>query len=440
VNTAVWLIVGLGKTGVSCARYLHRQGQAFAIYDTRQEPPGLDDVLALDANCTVYTQALDVAILTQYAGLIISPGISIHTPEIQQAMHQGVEVIGDIELFARAATKPIIGITGSNGKSTVTTLVGNMLRMAGYRVGVGGNIGLPALDLLVDEVDCYVLELSSFQLETTHSLVCHAAVVLNVSEDHMDRHADLAEYATLKQSVYQQAGFALVNRADAWVVDMVPAEDAVSFGLDAPMVSHWGISEHGWLAKGAYEFLDPELLKIKGQHNWSNVLVAVALAESMGASIPSCLGAAYDFAGLPHRMQWVAEFGGNEWINDSKATNVGACLAAIQGMPRPVVLLAGGEGKGADFSALKPAIAAHVSTLILFGRDAEKIHQAVGDAVPVVLVADMLGAVQAAQKAANTGDIILLSPACASFDLYQNYEHRGTDFCTAVAALQRGSR
>ena len=439
MHTAAVLIIGLGATGLSCARYLHRQGHAFAVCDTRDHPPGLADVLALDPTCKVYTQALDVALLVRYKTLIVSPGISIHTPAIQQALKHGVEVIGDIELFARAATKPVIGITGSNGKSTVTTLVGNMLSNSGYRVGVGGNIGLPALDLLLDEVDYYVLELSSFQLETTRSLACRSAVVLNVSEDHLDRHGDIAQYARIKQTIYQHGQFALVNREDPMVAAMVPLEKAVSFGLDKPLESNWGVSAHGWLSKGEYEFLDPELLKVKGRHNWANALAATALAESVGVSIPSCLGAIYDFPGLSHRMQWVSDFAGMTWINDSKATNVGACIAAIQGLSAPVVLLAGGDGKGADFSALKAPIAAHVSALVLLGQDAKKIHQAVGDTLPVCFAADMSEAVRLAQQVAKPGDVVLLSPACASFDMYQNYAHRGDVFCAAVAALVEGA-
>ena len=415
------VIVGLGKTGLSCARYLKKNNIAYAIWDTRDMPAGLEEAKALNCDGGIILSALNGAELAGYKTIILSPGLSPDLDELVFARAQGCEIVGDIELFARVADKPIIGITGSNGKSTVTTLVGNMLQAAGMKPGVGGNIGLPALELLNEAADVYVLELSSFQLETTTRLKCHSAVVLNVSEDHIDRHGSVAHYAAIKSSIYHQCQHAFVNRDDAVVLAMQP--NATSFGLGATEKPHWGVSE-GWLAQGDYEFLDPDMLKVKGQHNWSNMLISFALATSVGATVPQCLSAAYAFTGLSHRTEWVSDYNHVTWVNDSKATNVGATVAAVDGMQEPVVLIAGGEGKGADFSPLKSAVSTSARALILLGRDAPLIQSAVGESVPTYLVDDMPSAVSKAFEVAKSGDVVMLSPACASFDMYKNYEHR----------------
>lgn len=436
------LVVGLGVTGLSVARYLKSQGMAFAVVDSREDPPGKDELAENFAEAPScfgdFSQATAWFELAQT--LVVNPGIAVATPEIHAAQLRGAEIIGDVELFVRAAKAPIVAITGSNGKSSVTTLVDLMAKRAGMQSLAGGNIGYAALDLLDLPVpDVYVMELSSFQLETTHSLRAASAVVLNVSEDHMDRYTSYADYAAAKQVIYQNCTCAVLNRNDALVMQMASAVSSqVSFGLDLPAAGQYGICEHEgktWLAKGDALLLATSAMKLPGSHNHANALAALALGEAIGIPLQGMLAALREFGGLPHRTQWVRERQGIGWYDDSKGTNVGATLAALQGLPGKTVLIAGGIGKDADFSPLGPAIQAKARAVVLIGRDAPLIASIIDASVAVYYASSMEEAVHLAADCALPGDNVLLSPACASFDMFKNYGHRGDVFSAAVRGL-----
>ncbi|MHB8551633.1 MAG: UDP-N-acetylmuramoyl-L-alanine--D-glutamate ligase, partial [Acidiferrobacterales bacterium] len=368
----------------------------------------------------------------------VSPGLSLRDPVINAALADGATAVGDIELFARAATAPVIAITGANGKSTVTTLVGEMCRAAGFDTAVGGNIGTPALDLLRDpEPDVYVLELSSFQLETTRSLNARSATVLNITPDHMDRYRSLDEYAAAKERIFHGDGLMVLNLDDSRVMAMArPGRRTVCFGLSPPRDdSDYGLVHTGgeeWIARGARALMPVAEFRLAGRHNVANALAAAALADAVGVPVDATRRALSGFMGLHHRMEVIGDRNGVLWINDSKGTNVGATVAALNGIDRPAVLIAGGDGKGADFSLLRDAVRRRVRGLVLIGRDAPLLEQALGDLVPVVRAADMPEAVRKAVGLARDGDAVLLSPACASFDMFRNYEHRGDVFREAV--------
>jgi UDP-N-acetylmuramoylalanine--D-glutamate ligase len=429
------LVVGIGKTGLSCVPFLLRLGYSVEVMDTRQEPPMLADLRRSYPDLPVHTGGLDPRRLRQADLLVVSPGISVHTPEIAGA---GVEIVGDIELFARSAQAPVLAITGSNGKSTVTAMLGHILARLGYDARVGGNIGVPALELIqAREPDVYVLELSSFQLETTHSLHARAATVLNVSADHMDRYDTLDAYAGAKQRIFAGDGVMVLNADDPAVMAMAQADrEIVRFTLNEPAGERdYGVLVHAdeaWLARGEQELVPVRSLKISGRHNIANALAAIALAEAAGAGPIEAAEAAAGFPGLPHRCHVVAEAESVRWIDDSKGTNVGATHAALAGMDRPVVWIAGGEGKDADFAELRAVVSEHVRAAVLIGRDAPLIERALQGVVPVYRAGDMDDAVRQARGLARPGDVVLLSPACASFDMFRNYEHRGEVFAQTV--------
>ncbi|WP_177421304.1 UDP-N-acetylmuramoyl-L-alanine--D-glutamate ligase [endosymbiont of Lamellibrachia barhami] len=438
------LIVGLGKTGLSCARYLMRQGVPVAVTDSREQPPGLQDLTDEMPDVALFLGSFQPEVFLAAEQLVVSPGLSLQEPLIQEAQRRGVEIVGDIELFCRAAQAPIVAITGSNGKSTVTMLLGEMARAAGLNVAVGGNIGEPALDLLDETVDLYILELSSFQLETTQSLKADVAVVLNISADHMDRYASLDEYAKTKAAVYQNARVGLVNRDDSRVVSMSGAASAESgFTLEAPLKDDFGICENAearWLCHGTTPLLPVSELKIPGLHNQANALAALALGVAVDLPMQPMLAALRGFTGLSHRTQFVAEKGGVRWYNDSKGTNVGATIAALEGLhpqngESRSVLIAGGDCKGADFSELAPVVERTARAVILIGRDAQVIEQVLSGRIVVECAESLEAAVNRAAELAKPGDRVLLSPACASFDMFRNYEARGEAFIQAVEGL-----
>lgn len=440
------VIIGLGKTGLSCARYLHRQNANIAITDSREHPPGLDEFLNSFPHVPISVGGFDSALCEDAAELIVSPGVSLREPVIAKQINKGTPVIGDIELFARAATAPVIAITGSNGKSTVTSLVGEMARCAKWRVRVGGNLGVPALDLLNGgEPDLYVLELSSFQLETTYSLKPVSAAVLNISQDHLDRYDHLDEYIHAKLRVYQNCRICVYNREDSatFMQQTQPVIKAISFGLNTPGQDQFGLIEEKdqwYLAHGNQKLLPTDALKIKGHHNIANALAALALGDAAKIPMPAMLDALQTFPGLPHRCQWVAKINGVEWYNDSKATNIGAARAAIVGLGHEIkgkiVLIAGGQGKNADFSELSPCVKQFVRAIILIGQDAKQIEEKLVEFAPCLHVRTLQDAVSAAQKIALAGDCVLLAPACASYDMFNHFEHRGEVFMAAVRALQ----
>ncbi|TBU82814.1 UDP-N-acetylmuramoyl-L-alanine--D-glutamate ligase [Pseudomonas daroniae] len=437
------IVVGLGKSGMSLVRYLARQGVRFAVVDTRANPPELSTLREQFPQVEVRCGELDVEFLGRASELLISPGLAVATPALQEAAKRGAKLSGDIDLFARAAKAPIIAITGSNAKSTVTTLVGEMAAAAGRKVAVGGNLGTPALDLLADDVELYVIELSSFQLETTELLNAEVATCLNVSEDHMDRYADLPAYHLAKHRVFRGARQVVVNRDDPlsrpMIADQVPCW---SFGLGKPDFKRFGLLEENGEKYLAYQFevlLPVRELKIRGAHNQSNALAALALGHAVGLPMAAMLDTLKGFTGLPHRCQWVGERAGVSYYDDSKATNVGAALAAIEGLGDDIagklVLIAGGDGKGADFSSLRKPVAAHCRAVILLGRDADRLTAVLEGAVEIVRVDSLQAAVEQAARIAQDGDAVLLSPACASLDMFKNFEERGRLFAQAVEAL-----
>ena len=437
------IVVGLGKSGMSLVRFLARQGLPFAVVDTRASPPELATLREQFPQVEVRCGELDVDFLCRASELLISPGLAIATPALQAAAARGVKLSGDIELFARYAKAPIVAITGSNAKSTVTTLVGEMAAAAGKKVAVGGNLGTPALDLLSDKIELYVLELSSFQLETTEQLNAEVATCLNISEDHMDRYADLQAYHLAKHRIFRGARQVVVNRDDALsrplVADQLPCW---FFGLGKPDFKRFGLLEENGEKCLGYQFaalLPVRELKIRGAHNQSNALAALALGHAVGLPFEPMLQTLKQFAGLPHRCQWVGEHDAVSYYDDSKATNVGAALAAIEGLgadiPGKLVLIAGGDGKGADFSALKSPVGKFCRAVLLLGRDAELLAAALGDAAPLIRVKTLEEAVQRATEVAEAGDAVLLSPACASLDMFKNFEERGRLFAQAVEGL-----
>jgi UDP-N-acetylmuramoylalanine--D-glutamate ligase len=432
------LVMGLGLSGLSSARWLARHGYDVTVVDSRAHPPGLGALHAELPGLRVHTGGFDPALFRDPGLLVVSPGLSLHEPLIVAARVRGIEVVGDVELFARIATAPVLAITGANGKSTVTSLVGAMCQEAGLDTAVGGNIGVPVLDLLREpEPDVYVLELSSFQLETTMSLKARAATVLNLTPDHMDRYASLAEYAAAKARIFRGDGLMVLNADDPQVMAMVqPSRSAVRFGAEPPASDiDYGLVMHNgepWLARGPRRLLPAASVPLPGRHNQLNVLAAMAVAEAMHVPLDAMKRAVAGFHGLHHRTELVAERDGVRWIDDSKGTNVGATVAALTGMDAPVVLIAGGDGKGADFRELREPVARHARAVVLIGRDAPLIEAALGGVVPVAKAADMHVAVREARRLAQPGDIVLLSPACASFDMFRNYEHRGQVFAQAV--------
>jgi UDP-N-acetylmuramoylalanine--D-glutamate ligase len=386
---------------------------------------------------------LDVEFLCRADELYVSPGLALATPALQAAAARGVKLSGDIDLFARNAKAPIVAISGSNAKSTVTTLVGEMAAAAGKRVAVGGNLGTPALDLLSDDVELYVMELSSFQLETTHDLGAEVATVLNVSEDHMDRYSGLPAYHLAKHRIFRGARQVVVNRQDALSRPLMgEGLPCWTFGLSKPDFKAFGIREENGEKYLAFEFqnlMPVRELKIRGAHNQSNALAALALGHAVGLPFDAMLASLRSFGGLEHRCQWVRDLDGVSYYNDSKATNVGAALAAIEGLGADLegklVLIAGGDGKGADFKDLKGPVAEHCRAVVLMGRDADLIAAALGDAVPQVRATSLDDAIAHCKALAQPGDAVLLSPACASFDMFKNYEERGLLFARAVEAL-----
>jgi UDP-N-acetylmuramoylalanine--D-glutamate ligase len=434
------VIVGMGRTGLSVARHLQRCGYRLSMTDTRETPPELAGVKALGAGVVTRTGGFDVRLLEQADIVVTSPGVPLDDPFFTQARSRGLDIVGDIELFARSADAPVVGITGTNGKSTVTTLLGRMAERAGVRVRVGGNLGQPALDLLDrGPTDLYVLELSSFQLDTTHSLKLKAAVVLNISADHMDRYATLRHYADSKARIFANSETAVVNADEPEVVRMPRAgQRVISFGVVDPKADYSLMSSQGqapWLARRGSALLPLTALKISGRHNAANALATLALGDALRLPLAPMVDELREFTGLPHRAQWVAEIKGVRYINDSKGTNVGATLAAVSGLAGPLVIIAGGDGKGQDFTPLAAAFRGKVRTAVLLGRDAGLIETALAGICHTARVESMRDAVHAAARFAQAGDTVLLSPACSSLDMFRDYAHRGNVFAAAVQEL-----
>ncbi len=434
------LVLGLGKTGLSIARYLRRNNLNAVFFDTREEPPGVDELNELWPGAELVLG--DTGLPKNIARVVASPGIPDSHPLIASARDAGLDVISDIELFARDAEAPFVAVTGSNGKSTVSTLLFHMCRAAGLDVYAGGNLGEPALDLLEkDRPDIYILELSSFQLQRTDKLPAEVSVLLNISRDHLDWHADEDEYRSSKYRVYREAKAAVINRDDDSAADYVKKiKTVISFGLDEPEDGHYGIRTldgDAFLARGQTLLLSTKDLALFGIHNQANALAALAAGELVGIGIPAMLQVLIEFPGLPHRMQFVSRIGAVDYVNDSKATNVAAAVASINSVDSMLVLIAGGLGKGADFTDLAAAMEIKLRAAVLIGEDAEKISDALDTVMPVYFATDMIDAVEQAAAYAESDDTVLLAPACSSFDQHKNYAARGNAFIEAVGALQR---
>lgn len=433
------VVVGLGRTGLSCVRHLRQEGWQLAVTDTRTTPPQVAQLAALDPAIPVRLGGLDEGLLQGATLVVTSPGVPLDEPFFVAARAAGVPVVGDVELFARAvpAGAQVAGITGTNGKSTVTTLVGRMAARAGAPVCTGGNLGEPALDLLQQEAaGLYVLELSSFQLETVSSLRLTAATLLNVTPDHLDRHVSMSAYASAKARIFRQAATAVINLDDPLITPLVPLQlPALKFSLrDAATQAEFGLKE-GWLTVRGEPVLAVSHLKIQGLHNVANALAALATGEAAGLPLAAMLEELERFPGLPHRCEWVAERAGVTYINDSKGTNVGACIAAVRGLKGPLVVIAGGEGKGQDFKPLAAAFSGVVRHTLLIGRDAALLASALSGVCELSRCGSLEEAVAQASRAAHPGDTVLLSPACASLDMFRDYTHRGAVFRGAVQEL-----
>ncbi|UCC15222.1 MAG: UDP-N-acetylmuramoyl-L-alanine--D-glutamate ligase [Gammaproteobacteria bacterium] len=429
-------VLGLGVTGLSCARYLTARGHRVLIVDSREQPPGLEALRLGSPGVEVWAGTLDVELPPETLQVVVSPGLPTDTPIIDEARRRGIDVLGDIELFARVVDRPVAAITGSNGKSTVTTMVADMARRAGRQMPAGGNLGTPALDLLQMPAEAYLLELSSFQLELTNSLSPAVATVLNVSVDHIDRHGSLADYAAAKARVFQNARLAVANREDPEVMEMVAGLDnVVTFGPDPASRNDYGVVDRDgcdWLARGDEALMPTGELGVPGAHNVMNALAALAIGSGLGLPMDLMLAALRAYRGLPHRTQLVSEAGGISWINDSKATNVGAAMAAVRGLGDRLVLIAGGDGKGADFLPLAAALRGRVRGIVLLGQDAAKLAEALEGIAPIEMVSSMATAVEAARNIARPGDTVLLSPACSSLDMFESFAARGEAFRRAV--------
>ncbi|HDR1226065.1 TPA: UDP-N-acetylmuramoyl-L-alanine--D-glutamate ligase [Pasteurella multocida] len=416
-------VIGLGKTGLSCVDFLLAKQADVRVIDTRTQPAGAEQ---LAKNVPLHTGSLNQQWLLESDLIIISPGLAVKTPEIQTALAAGIEVIGDIELFCREAKKPIIAITGSNGKSTVTSLVAHMVNAAGLKVGMGGNIGIPALSLLEQAHDMYVLELSSFQLETTYSLKATSATVLNISEDHMNRYVDLEDYRQAKLKIYHHVQTAVINAEDA-LTAMDGLKNGVSFGEDN--ADYWLKTEKGrsYLMAKDERVLACDEMKLVGRHNYMNALAAIALAQAAGIPLESIRRALREFNGLDHRFQLAHFAHGVRWVNDSKATNVGSTVAALTGLQLngTLHLLLGGDGKGADFSELASLINQPNIICYCFGQDGEQLAAL---SPRSQRFSTMEEAINALRPTLSAGDMVLLSPACASLDQFSSFEQRGDEF------------
>lgn len=449
------LVLGLGITGLSMVRWLVGHGAQVRAADSRNAPPALEQLRTEFPQVELHCEVFRSELLDGIDFVASSPGVGLTDPLLVLAQQRGIPVVGDIELFAQALPKEnrpkLVAITGSNGKTTVTSMVGAMCRAAGIDAVVAGNIFPAVLDVMLQRAEqppqVWILELSSFQLETTHTLSADVATVLNVSEDHLDRYDDMGKYMAAKARIFRnegQDGVQVLNRDDAESLAMgLLGRRVVTFGMgEPPRSDDWGIEQDEattWLVRGRERMLHTGELQVVGQHNIANALAALALCDVAGLPLPQLLDGLRKFKGLAHRVEHVAAIAGVDYYDDSKGTNVGAAVAALRGLVRPVVLIAGGDGKGQDFTPLKPAVADHARAVVLIGRDAEQIAEALdGSDVPLLVAEDMADAVRLAADEAQVGDAVLLSPACASFDMFRNYIHRAEVYVEAVRGMQRG--
>lgn len=439
------LVLGIGQTGASIAAWLARQQRPALFVDSREQPPGLARVRELMPEAEIICGSLPEQVPADIAEVLISPGLSMDLPLLQDAHDRALLVRSDIDLFLSACTGTVLGVTGSNGKSTVTTLIECMLNAAGARAVAGGNLGTPALDLLNIDADIFVLELSSFQLERSIELPLHAAVVLNVSVDHLDHHGDIESYTEAKARIYRRCGTAVVNRDEPVLADMLkPGTTRVGFGLGIPSPTDWGIitrDDGQWIARGTLAVMPVDALRVVGRHNLQNVLAAFALADTLAGTVDvpldGLVAGAQIFAGLPHRMQMIASDDGICWIDDSKATNEAAALASIMTVQGRFILIAGGDAKGAELNKLANTLAHRDVSVITIGKDRDLLIERLATVCDTHVAATMSEAVQLAAELANEGDTVLLAPACSSLDMFRNYADRGDCFARAVQEVRQ---
>lgn len=440
------LVLGLGVTGLSLARFLSAQGDAVLIADTREKPPGLEALQKEGLDVELALGAYPAGWLDRVDRVLVSPGVPLDHPVLLEAKTRGLPMGNDIGLLAQRARDtgvPLVAITGSNGKSTVTTMLAAMLEKAAVRTRTGGNLGTPALELLRgDAPELYLLELSSFQLDLVSGLQAKVAALLNLSPDHLDRYADFAAYAASKARIFDGCETAIVNRGDGTVMSLLPpACEYLSFGLDAPGENNFGLLGDGlsdadcFLARGNEALIAVAELPFAGRHNLANALAALALADVLSVPMDSCVGALRGYTGLPHRTQLVVERDGIRWVDDSKGTNVGAAVAAAEGLQGPLLLIAGGQAKAQDFAPLAAALAGKARSAILIGQDADAIAEVLRPVCPVTHAGSMREAVEIAHAQARRGDTVLLSPACGSQDMFADFSERGRVFAAAVAEV-----
>ena len=438
------VVAGLGISGVSAVNFLHEKGYRVAVTDSRAVPPGHDQI---PADVQTSFGQFDQDLLLSAEEIIISPGLDPKLPEIQAAIAKGIPVISEIQVLRRATDKPIVAITGSNAKSTVTTLIGLMAENAGKKVAVGGNLGRPALDLTKDDPELYILELSSFQLETTSNLNAEVAVVLNLSEDHLDRHGDMMGYHTAKHRIFQGVKKVVHNRDDSLTRPLVPdATPMQSFGLNAPDMNQYGVLRETdgtmWLARGRGRLLKSSDMYMQGTHNVANALACLALGEAIDLPLDSMLETLKTFKGLEHRCEFVKDVNGVRYYNDSKGTNIGATLAALDGLGAAievqqgqVAIILGGQGKGQDFTALRESLSKFAKVAVLIGEDRPVIEKAIEGTTTLLHAESLAEAVALCQQNTQPNDVVLLSPACASFDMFSGYPQRGHQFVALVNEL-----
>jgi UDP-N-acetylmuramoylalanine--D-glutamate ligase len=436
-------ILGMGVTGISVASFLSAKGMPFDFADSRLEPPNLKQVERDYPSAKLALGSFDKDFLASYDRLIVSPGISLDDPALIHASKKGVELLGDLELFLDYAKAPVVMITGSNGKSTVTALLGQMAIDSGLSVGIGGNIGTPMLDLLDNHHQLYVLEASSFQLELLNDSRGAVSGLLNISPDHLDRYQDIQKYHAAKHRIFRGASKVVINREDRLTRPLISTQiPMTSFGLNQPDLGSFGVLEgidEGYLSYGIERLMLIDQIALKGKHNIANVLAALALGYSVDLPMQTMLETVKTFKGLSHRCQTVAKINSVLYVNDSKATNVGATLAALKGFGsaanKNLILIAGGQAKDQDFTALKQTVSDYVKLLILIGEDADKLGSVLKDCCQQIKTDSLEEAVAQTHQLAKTGDIVLLSPACASFDMYGGFEERGRCFHNAVEAM-----
>jgi len=431
-------VIGLGVTGYSAVRYLRARGLSVSVLDSRNEPALANTLSAEFPEVDCYFGEFDSVNLENTGLIVASPGVSLKEPILRTAKANGALIVGDVELFLQENQRPV-------GKSTVTKLVGEMCSGAGLHPWVAGNIGQPVLDMLTDKgsYDVAVLELSSFQLETTLNVAADSAAILNISADHMDRYDSMGDYVLAKARILRGSKRVVLPRHDEQLKQITNISDALNFDLDEPSSkSEFGVkrqSNNRWLVQGEERLIKLQDIPLVGLHNVKNVLSAFALVDFLNLPLTNLVSTVKSFKGLAHRMQTVAEYDGVTWVNDSKATNIGATSTALTNLEKNVVWIAGGEGKGADFTELKNAINTNVKQLVLIGRDAPEIASALDGALPIEMAKSMQDAVTKAASLATQGSIVLLSPACASFDMYQNFEKRGDDFVSCVKKAIEGA-